>query len=167
MNQQIYIFHTLLQQVTQLTQLFQMHPFCNVFMVFWCFQGVEEACIGNEWVKSSNSCNYSFSFINSFTCPCNNSIFSFLLQISSLIWLLDVSLKYSKYFFIFLYILFLRKVTYVEVHFQSSRLWFLSRFLLLYSFSQHLLLLIFKFFLSNFSFSLAVDFVFTLSLDAE
>ena len=99
MNQQIYIFHTLLQQVTQLTQLFQMHPFCNVFMVFWCFQGVEEACIGNEWVKSSNSCNYSFSFINSFTCPCNNSIFSFLLQISSLIWLLDVSLKYSKYFF--------------------------------------------------------------------
>ena len=32
--------------LTILTYSFPMHP-----SVFWCFQGVEKGCIGNEWVK--------------------------------------------------------------------------------------------------------------------
>ena len=38
-----------------------MHPFSTLpktsqnVMVFWCFQGVEKECIGNEWVKVENA----------------------------------------------------------------------------------------------------------------
>ena len=28
--------------------------------VFWCFQGVEKGCIGNEWVKVDGEYNFSF-----------------------------------------------------------------------------------------------------------
>ena len=47
-----------------LTHSFPMHPFPTAWKhlktsenrkVFWCFQGVEKGCIGNEWVKTKTS----------------------------------------------------------------------------------------------------------------
>ena len=41
-----------------LTHSFPMHPFSTSWKhrkVFWCFQGVEKGCIGNEWVKLDNT----------------------------------------------------------------------------------------------------------------
>ena len=44
-----------------LTNSFPMHPFSTPWKhrsenlaIFWCFQGIEKECIGNEWVKDVN-----------------------------------------------------------------------------------------------------------------
>ena len=52
-----------------LTHFFPMHPFSTPLKtsenhkVFWCFQGVEKGCIGNEWVKNGS---WVFSNVNTF-----------------------------------------------------------------------------------------------------
>ena len=49
------LFASSLPHNVTLTHLFPMHPFSTPFSthltVFWCFQGVENGCIGNNWVK--------------------------------------------------------------------------------------------------------------------
>ena len=44
------------------------------FIVFWCFQGVEKGCFGNEWVNTIVNQNKNTQLVNFFHLPLNNGL---------------------------------------------------------------------------------------------